>query len=105
MKTKYILTAAFAVLFTAVLGCSTPIGKRLNRLELGMSQAQAKKILGDDYTVKAARTDANGATLLLWEYRDTKTEESYAIYFKDGLLAQWGTPAKMDFPELILPKK
>ena len=105
MKTKYILTAAFAVLFTAVLGCSTPIGKRLNRLELGMSQAQAKKILGDDYTVKAARTDANGATLLLWEYRDSKTEESYAIYFKDGLLAQWGTPAKLDFPELNLPKK
>ena len=88
MKTKYILTAAFAVLFTAVLGCSTPIGKRLNRLESGMSQAQAKKILGDDYTVKAARTDANGATLLLWEDRDTKTEESYGIYFKDGLLAQ-----------------
>ncbi len=105
MKTKYILTAAFAILFTAVVGCSTPIGKRLNRLELGMTQAQAKKILGDEYTVKAARTDANGATLLLWEYRDTKTEESYAIYFKDGLLAQWGTPAKLDFPELNLPKK
>ena len=91
--------------FTILAGCSTPIAKRLNRLELGMTQAQAKKILGDDYAVKASRTDANGSTLQLWEYRDAKTEEAYAIYFKDGLLAQWGTPAKMDFPELILPKK
>jgi hypothetical protein len=105
MKTKYILTVAFAVIFTAIVGCSTPIAKRLNRLELGMSQAQAKKILGENYVVKASRTDAGGATLQLWEYRDAKTEEAYAIYFKDGLLAQWGTPAKMDFPELNLPKK
>lgn len=105
MKPNYILAAAFTILFTAVVGCSTPIGKRLNRLELGMSQAQAKKILGDDYVVKASRTDAGGATLQLWEYRDSKTEEAYAIYFKDGMLVQWGTPAKMDFPELNPPKK
>lgn len=105
MKSNYILPVVLAVGFIVLAGCSTPIAKRLNRLELGMTQAQAKKILGDIYTVKAARTDANGATLVLWEYRDDKTEESYAIYFKDGLLAQWGTPAKMDFPELNLPKK
>lgn len=106
MKIKPFLAGMLAVLSFAVLtGCSTPIAKKLNRLELGMTQAQAKKILGDDYAVKASRTDANGSTLQLWEYRDEKTEEAYAIYFKDGLLAQWGTPAKMDFPELILPKK
>ncbi len=29
----------------------------------------------------------------------------YVQNVKDGLPAQWGTPAKMDFPELILPKK
>jgi len=87
------------------MGCSTPIAKRLNRLELGMTQAQAKKILGDGYVVKASRTDATGSTLQLWEYRDKKTEETYAIYFKDSQLAQWGTPAKMDFPELNLPRR
>lgn len=86
-------------------GCSTPMAKRLNRLELGMTQAQVKKILGDDYVVKASRTDAKGSTLHLWEFRDKKTEENYCIYFKDGLLAQWGTPAKLDFPELILPRR
>lgn len=88
-----------------LVGCSTPIAKRLNRLELGMTQAQAKKILGENYIVKASRTDANGATLQLWEFRDEKTEENYGLYFKDGLLAQWGTPAKMDFPELNLPNR
>ncbi len=81
------------------------MSKRLNRLELGMKPAQAKKILGDDYVVKASRTDANGATLQLWEYRDKKTEEAYSIYFKDGFLAQWGIPARQDFPELNLPKR
>lgn len=104
MKTHILLVSLLAGLLVAIVGCSTPMAKRLNRLELGMTQAQAKKILGDDYTVKAARTDAAGSTLLLWEFRDKKTEETYALYFKDGLLAQWGTPAKMDFPELILPK-
>ena len=100
------LCASCLVLFALVwAGCSTPIAKRLNRLELGMTQAQAKKILGDDYVVKASRTDANGAMLQLWEFRDSKTEEAYNVYFKDGLLAQWGTPARMDFPELNLPKK
>jgi len=93
------------ILILLVAGCSTPIAKRLNRLELGMTQAQAKKILGDEYIVKASRTDASGSTLQLWEFRDKKTEEVYALYFKDGLLAQWGTPAKMDFPELNLPKR
>lgn len=105
MKTRLLLVSLLAGLLVAIAGCSTPMAKRLNRLELGMTQAQAKKILGDNYTVKAARTDAAGATLLLWEFRDKKTEEVYALYFKDGLLAQWGTPAKMDFPELNLPKR
>ncbi len=100
------LLGGYGLLVLALLGagCSTPVAKKLNRLELGMTQAQAKKILGDEYIVKASRTDANGAMLQMWEFRDKKTEEAYSLYFKDGLLAQWGTPSKMDFPELILPK-
>lgn len=103
IKTRWAFCLAVLTIFAA--GCSTPIAKRLNRMELGMTQAQAKKILGDDYIVKASRTDATGALLQLWEFRDEKTEEVYGLYFKDGLLAQWGTPAKMDFPELNLPKR
>jgi hypothetical protein len=70
-----------------------------------MSQPQAKKILGDEYVIKASRTDTNGAVLQLWEFRDKKTEEAYNLYFKDGFLAQWGLPARQDFPELNLPKR
>ncbi len=70
-----------------------------------MTQPQAKKILGDEYVVKASRTDTNGTVLQMWEFRDKKTEEAYNIYFKDGFLAQWGLPARQDFPELNLPKR
>lgn len=105
MNLRLLSGCIMAALIILSAGCSTPIHKRLNRLELGMTQAQAKKIVGDEYIVKASRTDASGSTLQLWEFRDKKTEENYALYFKDGLLAQWGTPAKMDFPELNLPKR
>lgn len=104
MKTRILYCYCLVSLILIGAGCSTPLAKKFNRLELGMTQAQVKKILGDDYIVKASKTDARGSTLQLWEFRDKKTEENYCIYFKDGLLAQWGTPAKLDFPELNLPK-
>ena len=105
MNLRILRSSSLILLLSVAAGCSTPIHKKLNRLELGMTQAQTKKILGDEYIVKASRTDASGANLQLWEFRDKKTEEAYSLYFKDGLLAQWGTPAKMDFPELNMPKR
>ena len=98
---------SYGLLLLALLGagCATPVSKRLYSLQLGMSQAQANKILGEEYVFKASRTDANGAMLQMWESRDKKTEEAYSLYFKDGFLAQWGAPARMDFPELNLPKR
>jgi hypothetical protein len=96
---------ALAVVLILGAGCSSSFSKRLNRLELGMTQPQAKKILGDEYVVKASRTDTNGSMLQMWEFRDKKTEEAYNLYFKDGYLAQWGLPARQDFPELNLPKR
>jgi hypothetical protein len=106
MKTKVIASScALTLMLMFGAGCAASFSKRLNRLELGMTPAQAKKILGDDYVVKASRTDADGATLQMWEFRDKKTEEAYSIYFKDGFLAQWGIPSRQDFPELHLPKR
>ena len=105
MHTRIIVSTCTLILtLVAGVGCSS-FSKRLNRLELGMTTAQTKKILGDNYVVKASRTDASGATLQMWEFRDKKTEEAYSIYFKDGFLAQWGLPARQDFPELNLPKR
>lgn len=100
--------ASITILALALLsgaGCASSFSKRLNRLELGMTPAQTKKILGEGYVVKASRTDAGGSTLQMWEFRDKKTEEAYSIYFKDGFLAQWGLPSRQDFPELNLPKR
>ncbi len=105
MKHYKIVHVILGLLLLSAAGCSSSFSKRLNRLELGMTTAQTKKILGDSYVVKASRTDVAGATLQMWEFRGKKTEEAYSIYFKDGFLAQWGIPSRQDFPELNLPKR
>jgi hypothetical protein len=104
MKRQLILPGLLAMVLCAGLGCSTSTAQRLNRLDLGMSQGQVKKILGDDYIAGASMTDTNGSRLQMWEYTDKKTQETYRVYFKDGQLAQWGTRSDLDFPVLNLPK-
>ena len=96
---------ALAVALLVIVGCSTRLGRKMNRLELGMNGPQVKKILGDDFIVKAAKTTTNGSTLQLWEFTDKKTEATFQLYFKDGLLAQWGSRGQLEFPELNLPSK
>src|SRR5438128_157965 len=98
---KYIVHAGLlALVLCAGSGCSTTTAQRLNQLDLGMSQTQVKKIFGDNYVAGASATDANGSRLQLWEYTDKKTQETYRFYFKDGMLAQWGSPQNMAFPTL-----
>lgn len=80
------------------------MSQKLNRLDLGMSPAQVKKVLGSDYVAKASTTDTNGFRLQMWEYTDKKTQDSYCIYFKDGQLALWGPRGRVDFPQLNLPR-
>jgi hypothetical protein len=94
-----------AVALLVIAGCATRLSRKMNRLELGMTGPQVKKILGDDFIVKAAKTTANGSTLQLWEYTDKKTEATFQLYFKDGKLAQWGSRGQLEFPELTLPNK
>ena len=94
-----------AVALLVIAGCATRLSRKMNRLELGMTGPQVKKILGDDFIVKAAKTTANGSTLQLWEYTDKKTEATFQLYFKDGQLAQWGSRGQLEFPELTLPNK
>jgi len=104
MKKHLVQSCLLALVLCAGFGCSTPISKKLNRLDLGMSQQDVKRILGDDYIAKASTTDSEGARLQLWEYTDKKTQAAYRIYLKDGKLAQWGSPENMAFPTLNLPK-
>jgi len=104
MKKYLVLPGLLAMVLCASYGCSTSTAQKLNRLDLGMSQAQVKKILGNDYIAKASMTDTNGARLQMWEYTDKKTQDAYRVYFKDGQLAEWGSRGSLDFPVLTLPK-
>ena len=104
MKNTLIHFGLAALLLGVGFGCSTSTSKRLNQLEIGMSQAGVKKILGNDYIAKASMTDSNGVPLQLWIYTDKNSQADYRVYFKDGKLAQWGTQDKLDFPALNLPK-
>ena len=104
MKKHLVHSGLLALLLCAGFGCSTTTAHKLNQLELGMSQTHVKRILGDNYIAGASTTDANGSRLQLWEYTDKKTDETYRLYFKDGMLAQWGSPNNMAFPALNLPK-
>jgi hypothetical protein len=104
MKKHIVRCCLLALVLCANFGCTTPIAQRLNQLDLGMSQTQVKRILGENYIAGASATDANGSRLQLWEYTDKKTLETYRIYFKDGMLAQWGSPQNLAFPTLNLPK-
>ncbi len=102
---KFLVCFGFlALVICAGFGCSTSTAHKLNQLDLGMTQPQVRKILGDNYIAKASTTDTNGARLQLWEYTDKKTQDAYYVYFKDGELAQWGPRGKLDFPVLTTPK-
>ena len=103
MKKHLLRLALMAMVLCANSGCSTTTAHKLNELNLGMSQADVKSILGDDYVVAAATTDTNGARLQLWDYSDKKTQTEYRLYFKDGKLAQWGKKGDTNFPTLTLP--
>lgn len=103
MKKHLIYCGLLAVVLSVASGCSTSTAQKLNRLNLGMSPAQVRNVLGNNYVAAASMTDANGSRLQLWEYTDKKTQEVYRVYFKDDELARWGT-GRMDFPELNLPK-
>ena len=104
MKRNLVPLSYLALSLLAGFGCATSTAHKLNQLDLGMSQAQVKKILGDDYIAEASTTDTNGSHLQLWKYTDKKTQDAYHVYFKDGELVQWGPKGKLDFPVLTSPK-
>jgi hypothetical protein len=104
MKKHLFRSGVPAMILCVIMGCSTSTAHRLNRLELGMSQTQVRKILVDNYIAKASKTDTNGSRLAMWEFTDKKTADAYRVYFKDNQLAQWGQGGNLEFPQLYLPK-
>jgi len=87
MKTTYI-TIVCSLALLALAGCSS-LEKRSQKLQLGMTQAAAVKVLGSDYTVVAARVEADGSPVSVLKFSESKKQELF-LYFRKDKLAQWG---------------
>lgn len=84
----------------ALAACST-MSENTQKLQLGMSTAQVKDILGGDYSTRASKYAADGQPVVVWEFKDPSTHDTYWAYFKGDRLVQWGTPeAIKGMPEL-----
>jgi len=66
-----------------------------------MTPDQVRKIMGDPYTVRAAKTYEGGETAEIWEYIapvfsaaafSDKYDKSYWVFFQNGKVVQWGEP-------------
>jgi hypothetical protein len=69
-------------------GCAST-ESRSQKLTLGMSQADATKLMGSDYSTVAARVGADGAPESVLKY-DLKRKEPLYLYFRQDKLVQWG---------------
>ncbi|OIO39223.1 MAG: hypothetical protein AUJ75_01660 [Candidatus Omnitrophica bacterium CG1_02_49_10] len=71
---------------------------KLIQVSMGLSKDQVQASLGKPNAVRQAAKSKEGETIEIWEYIETgsfwrgKTEEAYAVYFKDGLVYKWGRP-------------
>lgn len=81
-----VIVGSLAVLVLA--GCSS-LEKRSQKLQLGMSQAAAIKVLASDFSVVAARVEADGSPVSVLKFSESKKRE-LLLYFRQDKLAQWG---------------
>ncbi len=88
------ISISLAVVALALVSCAAPITQRSQKLQQGMTQAQVKRLLGNDYVVKATRPNSEGKVIALWEFMDN-AGNIYDLYFKDDSLVQWGNPASL----------
>lgn len=87
MKKFFTLSVcSLALLFLAA--CSS-MEKRAQKLELGMSKEAAIALLGSDYTVVAARVEADGSPISVLKFPGSKKKDLF-LYFRKEKLAQWG---------------
>ncbi len=84
-------------------GCAS-FGDRVNRLDLGMSQRQVERILGTDFQVKAARTEADRSETRLLEFTDRRSNDVIWVFIRNNRVIQYGTPESLrKFPALLEP--
>jgi hypothetical protein len=101
---KPVKSLCLILLMLLVTGCAS-MGNRLNRMELCMTKQDVRQLLGNGFSARAAKVDAGGNVLDLWEYTDQNTKQSYRIYFLNDKVSQWGQRDELEsFPELHTPK-
>ena len=87
-----LIICSFALL---VLAACSSIEKRAQKLQLGMSKEAAIKLLGSDYTVVAARVEADGSPISVLKFPGSKKKDLF-LYFRKEKLTQWGDTAALN---------
>jgi outer membrane protein assembly factor BamE (lipoprotein component of BamABCDE complex) len=87
------LIPCLSVIAVLLSGCYTP-SKDLKMLSLGMSPEQVREIMGEPYTIRAAKIYDSGKTTEVWEYisKFTFNPSDYWVFFENGKVVQWGEP-------------
>ena len=85
----------FAALGVALLSsCATP-ARKIKNVKLGMTPEEVRKVMGDPYTIRAAKIYEDGEWAEVWEYLPpplTLNPKTFWIYFENGKVVQWGEP-------------
>ena len=99
MKKVPLVVALLVAVFCS--GCQTTPSAHIAQLELGMGPDQVKKVMGEPFTIRAAKQYENGESTAVWEYIapvfssaafSDKYDKTYWIIFENGKVVQWGEP-------------
>ena len=87
---KKFFTLIVCSLALLVLAACSSIEKRAQKLQLGMSKEAAIEVLRSDYTVVAARVEADGSPISVLKFPGSKKKKDLFLYFRKEKLTQWG---------------
>ncbi|HMP71803.1 MAG TPA: hypothetical protein PKE55_00930 [Kiritimatiellia bacterium] len=90
---KFIKLILISIVAIGFVGCSSP-GKKVKRLELGMTPADVRDEIGAPNRIRGAKIYEDGQSTEIWQYSTTWgfSPETYWVYFENGKLVQWGHP-------------
>ena len=91
---KYLIMTAAVVSLLFAAGCNTP-ARKVKKLDLGMTPPEVKELIGDPYTIRAAKVYEDGHTTQIWEYQPmifTINPKIFWVYFENDKVVQWGEP-------------
>ena len=103
---KYFLLSVYILSVISISGCATTAAHRFSELNLGMTKAEVRKILGDPYLFRGAVMKPDGSTQESWEYTIYAPYQTGAnvwtgnitmwVTFIDDKLIFYGKPGDFD---------